>query len=110
MIKISKKIELPVFSDTRGSLSFLESFNHLPFDVNKVVLLAPSSAVPFELKYGNDIALASLNGNIIVHTLDGEISSSHGLSNPRELLVIPSTTSVTIDFCTSSSVLLMSRI
>ena len=107
MIQFPEKIKLPVFSDVRGSLSFLESSNHLSFEIKRVILLEPTSAVPLTLNLGKDIALIPLNGNIVVHTLSGETPLSHGLSNPSEVLIIPLTTSFNVDFCSSSSVLLL---
>jgi dTDP-4-dehydrorhamnose 3,5-epimerase-like enzyme len=36
---ICRIIDLPKFSDERGSLTFLESFQHVPFDIKRVFYL-----------------------------------------------------------------------
>lgn len=106
-MQLPQKNFLPKFSDKRGSLSFLESNVHLPFEIKSVRLVEPKGLTSFTLNLGIDFAVVSLSSNIVVHTLAGEMSSMNRLSYAGEVLIIPQSTRIMVEFDSNSSVLLL---
>lgn len=84
-------IELPVVSDTRGDLTFVESRRHVPFDIARVYYLYN---VPVDAERGGHAhlelqqVLFALSGSFRVSVDDGFETSQHWLRDPRKGLLI----------------------
>lgn len=87
-------IKLPQLKDPRGSLSFLESQNHIPFDIRRVYYIydVPAGESRGSHAHKNLCQLfIAMSGSFFVKLDDGlgNLYDFH-LSNPSEGLYIPS--------------------
>ena len=84
-------IDLPIVSDRRGDLTFVEGHRHVPFDIARVYYLYN---VPVEAERGGHAhhelqqVLFALSGSFRVRIDNGYETSEHWLSNPRRGLLI----------------------
>ena len=84
-------INLPVVSDPRGDLTFLEGRRHVPFDIRRVYFLYN---VPVESERGGhahrelEQVIFALSGSFRITTDDGKQKREHWLRNPRQGLHI----------------------
>lgn len=87
-----KVVPLPKISDPRGNLTFIESRNHVPFEIKRVFYLYD---VPTEEDRGAHAHkelhqfLVCLAGSFDVELNDGEFQSSVHLNRPWKGLHIP---------------------
>ena len=84
-------IDLPVVTDPRGDLTFIEGGRHVPFDIARVYYLYN---VPAEAERGGHAhrelrqALFALSGSFRVKLDDGASKAEIWLNNPRKGLLI----------------------
>jgi len=85
-------IKVPTFSDPRGNLSFLESNNHIPFDVKRIYYL---HNMPFGSERGShahktlEQIVIAINGEFTLQLNNGKEIISYTLDNPTNALYIP---------------------
>lgn len=100
-------IVLPRIFDPRGSLSFAEGENHVPFDIARVYWIydVPTGEVrgSHSHKEAKSLLVAT-NGSFTVHLFDGKTTESFTLSRPFEGLYIPPGYWRTLDNFSSGSV------
>lgn len=84
-------IDLPVISDPRGDLTFMEGNTHIPFDIQRVYYLYN---VPVNSKRGGhahrelEQVLFALSGSFRVQIDNGSSKADVWLNNPRKGLYI----------------------
>ena len=84
-------IDLPVVSDPRGDLTFVEGKNHIPFDIARVYYLYN---VPVDSERGGHAhwelqqVLFALSGSFRVLVDDGDGPRDYWLRDPRKGLLI----------------------
>lgn len=84
-------IDLPVISDPRGDLTFVEGTNHIPFDIARVYYLYN---VPVDSERGGHAhwelqqVLFALSGSFRVVVNDGDGARDYWLRDPRKGLLI----------------------
>ncbi len=84
-------IDLPVISDRRGDLTFVEGRNHVPFDIARVYYLYN---VPVDSERGGHAhrqlqqVVFALSGSFCIRIDDGHATSEHWLRDPRKGLLI----------------------
>jgi hypothetical protein len=85
-------MDLPKISDPRGNLTFLESFKHLPFQIQRVFFIydVPTGAdrgahAHRELQQ----ALICLSGSFNVNLDDGKAQKTFHLNRPWQALYVP---------------------
>lgn len=88
----SRIIDLPQFTDERGSLSFAEQHEHIPFNIKRFYYLYD---VPEDKTRGNHghrelrQVMIAVNGSFEVHLDDGYKQTTVLLNDPSEGLYIP---------------------
>lgn len=88
----SHLIDLPEFTDERGSLSFAEQHEHIPFEIKRLYYLYD---VPEEKTRGNHAheelqqVMIAVNGSFEVRLDDGYEQTTVLLDDPSEGLYIP---------------------
>lgn len=88
---MTQLIDLPVISDPRGDLTFLEGSRHVPFCIRRVYFLYN---VPVDSERGGhahrelEQVIFALSGSFRIKTDDGEKKSEYWLRNPRQGLHI----------------------
>lgn len=88
----SRIIDLPQFTDERGSLSFAEQHEHIPFDIKRFYYLYD---VPGDKTRGDHghrelrQVMIAVNGSFEVHLNDGYERTTMLLDDPSEGLYIP---------------------
>ena len=95
--KINKKngfanlVELPVVTDPRGDLTFIEGENHIPFLIRRVYYLYN---VPVDAERGGhahhelEQVVFALSGSFRIKIDNGSTKSEYWLSNPQKGLYI----------------------
>ena len=95
--KINKKngfanlVELPVVTDPRGDLTFIEGENHIPFPIRRVYYLYN---VPVDAERGGhahhelEQVVFALSGSFRIKIDNGSTKSEYWLSNPQKGLYI----------------------
>lgn len=84
-------IDLPVISDPRGDLTFMEGARHVPFSIKRVYFLYN---VPVDAERGGhahkelEQVVFALSGSFRVKTDDGRAKAEYWLRNPRRGLYI----------------------
>lgn len=84
-------IDLPVISDPRGDLTFVEGGNHVPFDIRRVYYLYN---VPVDSERGGhahrdlEQVVFALSGSFRIKIDDGVSKSEYVLRNPKRGLYI----------------------
>lgn len=84
-------IDLPVISDPRGDLTFVEGSRHVPFDIRRVYYLYN---VPVDAERGGhahrnlEQVVFALSGSFRMKIDDGVNKSVYWLNNPRKGLYI----------------------
>lgn len=84
-------IDLPVISDPRGDLTFVEGENHIPFPIRRVYYLYN---VPVDAKRGGhahkelEQIVFALSGSFRIKIDDGRTKSEYWLRNPHKGLYI----------------------
>ncbi|BCJ92367.1 hypothetical protein IZ6_31020 [Terrihabitans soli] len=84
-------IDLPVISDPRGDLTFMEGMRHVPFSIKRVYFLYN---VPVDAERGGhahkqlEQVVFALSGSFRVKTDDGRTQGEYWLRNPRRGLHI----------------------
>lgn len=87
----ARMIDLPVVSDPRGDLTFVESSNHVPFDIRRVYYLYN---VPVDAERGGhahrelEQVVFALSGSFRIKIDDGDSKSEYVLRDPRRGLYI----------------------
>ena len=86
-----RKIQLPEIIDQRGSLSFLESNNHIPFDIKSTSIITDlcNYKNSNELKKKNNEFLVVLLGSLTVKVVNGNLDEIFILNKPDIGLYIP---------------------
>ena len=85
------QIELPVITDPRGDLTFVEGGRHLPFEIRRVYYLYN---VPVDAERGGhahkelEQVVFALSGSFRVTIDDGKTRTDHFLRDPRRGLYI----------------------
>lgn len=101
-------IKLPEIIDQRGSLSFLESNNHIPFKIKNVSLITD---IPnFKLIDGfkeSDVYLVCLSGSITVSVDIFNICEFFTLNNPSSGLFMPKGVSCSFSHSTKDAIALV---
>ena len=83
---------MPEFTDSRGSLSFIEANNHIPFQINRAYYLYD---IPMGQKRGAHAhkelhqLIIAVSGSFEITLHNGESSSSFCLSSPSQGLYVP---------------------
>jgi len=86
-------IDLPVISDPRGDLTFIEGNRHVPFDIRRVYYLYN---VPVDAERGGhahkelEQVVFALSGSFRLSVDDGKRKSEFWLRNPRQGVLIRS--------------------
>ena len=86
-----RMIDLPVISDPRGDLTFMEGKNHIPFDIKRVYYLYN---VPVEPERGGhahrelEQVVFALSGSFRMRVDDGRNKADVWLNNPRKGLYL----------------------
>lgn len=86
-----RMIDLPVISDPRGDLTFIEGGNHVPFDIRRVYYLYN---VPVDSERGGhahrelEQVVFALSGSFRMKIDDGYEKSEYWLRDPRKGLYI----------------------
>ncbi|MDX8354716.1 FdtA/QdtA family cupin domain-containing protein [Cognatiyoonia sp. IB215182] len=86
-----REIELPLISDPRGDLTFVEGQNHVPFPIRRVYYLYN---VPVDSKRGGhahrqlEQVIFALSGSFRLTVDDGQNKSEFWLRNPRKGLYV----------------------
>jgi dTDP-4-dehydrorhamnose 3,5-epimerase-like enzyme len=88
----TKVIEIPTFTDTRGTLTVVEWAKHLPFLPQRFYCI--SGAAPGVRRGGHahwveSEAIFALSGGVTVWTDDGRTLTEYRLERPHLLLLIP---------------------
>lgn len=86
-----KRIELPLTSDDRGDLVFLEAQKHLPFAIKRLFYIfntQPASPRGFHAHKKNRLALICLAGSVLVKLDDGSTVGQARLNRPNQALII----------------------
>lgn len=84
-------IDLPVISDPRGDLTFMEGGNHIPFDIKRVYYLYN---VPVDSERGGhahrelEQVVFALSGSFRMRVDDGSNRADVWLNNPRKGLYL----------------------
>jgi len=87
-----KIIELPKFLDVRGNLSFVEQYNHIPFEIRRVYWLYD---VPGGVARGghaeknNEELVIAISGSFEIYVDDGKASKTFTLNRSYYGLYIP---------------------
>jgi WxcM-like, C-terminal len=90
-VSFVKLIDLPVISDPRGDLTFVEGMRHIPFDIKRVYYLYN---VPVDSERGGHAhrdlqqVVFALSGSFRMKIDDGENKQEYWLSNPRKGLYL----------------------
>ncbi len=85
-------IELPKIEDSRGNLTFVESFNHIPFEIKRVYYLYD---VPSGVERGGhghkelEQLMVAISGSFDVSVNDGQNTRIFQLNRPFFGLYIP---------------------
>ena len=87
----ARLIDLPVVSDPRGDLTFVEGGRHVPFDIKRVYYLYN---VPVDAERGGhahralEQVIFALSGSFRIKIDDGTRTSEHWLRDPRKGLYV----------------------
>lgn len=87
----ARLIDLPVVSDPRGDLTFVEGGRHVPFDIKRVYYLYN---VPVDAERGGhahralEQVIFALSGSFRIKIDDGTQTSEHWLRDPRKGLYV----------------------
>ena len=90
-LKNCKIIDLPQIHDPRGDLTFVESGNHLPFDIKRVYYLYN---VPVDSERGGHAhkelqqVVFALSGSFRIKVDDGHSKAEYWLRDPRKGLYL----------------------
>lgn len=88
---MTQLINLPVVTDPRGDLTFVEGCNHVPFDIARVYYLYN---VPVDAERGGHAhrelqqVVFALSGSFRLKVDDGQGREEYWLRNPRQGVVI----------------------
>ena len=85
MNPLFRKIQLPKIIDQRGALSFLESNNHIPFDIfsTSIITELNNFKKSNELKKNNDKFLLVLSGSLTIRVFNQNIDEIINLNKPN---------------------------
>lgn len=91
MHNLVQKIQLPKIMDQRGSLSFLESNNHIPFNIKSTSLITnlPSLSKKKFVKNKEEEFLLVLSGFLNIRVRFGKFEEIFTLNMPNVGLYIP---------------------
>jgi len=87
----TRLVDLPVVSDPRGDLTFIEGQNHIPFDIARVYYLYN---VPVDAERGGHAheklqqVVFALSGSFRMRVDDGQTKQDYWLRDPRKGLYI----------------------
>ena len=90
-MKDVRLIDLPVITDPRGHLTFVEGRRHVPFDIARVYYLYN---VPVDAERGGhahrelEQVIFALSGSFRIRLDDGETKAEHWLRDPRKGLYV----------------------
>ena len=85
------KILLPTVNDLRGDITFIESKNHIPFDIARVYFLynvPAGSGRGGHAHYELEQVIFALSGSFRLKIDNGKTRSNYWLSDPREGLLM----------------------
>jgi dTDP-4-dehydrorhamnose 3,5-epimerase-like enzyme len=91
IVRNCSRIELPVFSDGRGSLSFAEGRRQIPFDIARVFYMYGIPAGARRGAHGHrevSLVLFAVSGSLDVVLDDNESRQTVSLSRPQDGLLI----------------------
>jgi dTDP-4-dehydrorhamnose 3,5-epimerase-like enzyme len=91
IVRNCSRIELPVFSDGRGSLSFAEGRRQIPFDIARVFYMYGIPAGARRGAHGHrevSLVLFAVSGSLDVVLDDNENRQTVSLSRPQDGLLI----------------------
>lgn len=100
-------IPLPKIFDPRGSLSFVEGGNHIPFQIARVYWIYDVPAGEARGSHShihNKSVIIAVGGSFTVHLSDGKRTESFTLNRPYEGLYVPTGYWRTLDNFSSGSV------
>ena len=85
MDKLIERIQLPEIIDQRGSLSFLESNNHVPFNIKSTSIITDLYNFKYsnELKKNNDEFFVVLSGSLTIKVINGNHDEIFILNKPN---------------------------
>lgn len=105
-------IPLPTFTDSRGSMSVLEQFDRIPFDIKRIYWIydIPQGEERGSHAHKNQYQLiVAVAGSFTVEVDDGEKQTNFRLDNPTHgLMVMPGTWRTVKDFTPGSVCLVAS--
>lgn len=90
-ISLVKLIDLPLQSDERGDLVFLEAHQHLPFAIQRLFYIFNTrsrAARGFHAHQKNRLALICLVGSVVVTLDNGSNVDQARLNRPNQALLI----------------------
>jgi dTDP-4-dehydrorhamnose 3,5-epimerase-like enzyme len=91
IVRNCSRIELPVFSDGRGSLSFAEGRRQIPFDIARVFYMYGIPAGARRGAHGHrevSLVLFAVSGSLDVVLDDNENRQTVSLSRPQDGLLV----------------------
>jgi dTDP-4-dehydrorhamnose 3,5-epimerase-like enzyme len=91
IVRNCSRIELPVFSDGRGSLSFAEGRRQIPFDIARVFYMYGIPAGARRGAHGHrevSLVLFAVSGSLDVVLDDNESRQTVSLSRPQDGLLV----------------------
>ena len=90
MLENCKIISLPTFSNKKGDLSFIESSNHVPFEIKRIYYLYSNNTNSRGNHAHKNLyqLLIAVNGSFSVTLDDGSMQADYFLNNPGEGLLI----------------------
>ena len=89
MNNLIQETQLPEIIDQRGSLSFLESNNHIPFNIKGISIISNEFYFKEMIKYKKkDMFLVVLSGSVSIKVFSEKIDKIYTLNKPNTGLYI----------------------
>lgn len=107
-----KIIDLPTVPDERGTLTFMETGNHIPFEMKRIYYMY---GIPEKENRGDhanvysEQVVIALNGKFDITIDDGKEKKTYTMNNPGEGLYIPQLIWVDIENFSPGSIILVLR-
>ena len=110
MLEFPHMIEFPIIHDSRGNLTFIEGFEHIPFDIKRVYYLydVPGGAARGGHAHKDlEQVIIALSGSFDVKVDNGERKETIHLNRSYKGVYLPNLTWRELDNFSSSSVCLV---
>lgn len=106
-MKREQFIELPGVTDQRGSLSFIQAGDHIPFPIMSICWKYGSQHSDSDIHKAQDKIIVALSGNFTILLDNGKDERSYILNNPSQGLYIPALVSCRLEGFSPDSVYLI---